>query len=461
MPLLRGGRPLKRWRYVGAFGPDVMLCAAVAHIGPVPLAWWAVWDREQRTLRRAHASRRSGARDASTPGRGRASTTAPVAIDLARRGGRRRRDRLARTATQYIWTRKQGGVRVAGTVARRRPRARGRRARRSSTRPPATTPADTAWRWSAGVGAAADGAAVAWNLVDRRPRRGRRRPSAPSGSTASRTRSARSRFDGDLERRRFADGGRAALHRARPRARARDNLLARSPASYEQPFGTFTGALPGAGALRRGLRRDGAPRRALVSPRPAPGPGAASPHGEDTRNVVDRYRFWRHEAIVADLDARRHPFHVAIENWQHDLNIGSVVRNANAFLAAEVHIVGNSAWNRRGAMVTDRYQHVRHHPTLDDFAAYVAARRTCRCSGVDNLPGSGRSTPTRCPSAARCCSGRRGRASPTRPGRCASAVLAHPPVRLDALDQRGRRVGGGDARVDQAVRAAGPPAARP
>ena len=77
----------------------------------------------------------------------------------------------------------------------------------------------------------------------------------------------------------------------------------------------------------------------------------------DRRNVVDRYRYWTLEAIVADLDTRRHGFHVAIENWQHDFNIGTIVRTANAFLAAEVHIVGNRRWNRRGAMVTDRYQH--------------------------------------------------------------------------------------------------------
>jgi tRNA G18 (ribose-2'-O)-methylase SpoU len=109
-------------------------------------------------------------------------------------------------------------------------------------------------------------------------------------------------------------------------------------------------------------------------------------HG-DTRNVVDRYRYWRHDAIVADLDARRHPFHVAIENWQHDLNIGSVVRNANAFLAAEVHIVGNRRWNRRGAMVTDRYQHVRHHPTLAELATF-AQDRELPVLGIDNLPGS-------------------------------------------------------------------------
>jgi tRNA G18 (ribose-2'-O)-methylase SpoU len=93
------------------------------------------------------------------------------------------------------------------------------------------------------------------------------------------------------------------------------------------------------------------------------------------------------EAIVADLDERRHPFHVAVENWRHDLNIGAVVRNANAFLAAEVHIVGERRWNRRGAMVTDRYQHVRHHPTLDAFAAW-ARGAGLPVLGIDNLPGS-------------------------------------------------------------------------
>ncbi|WP_249667349.1 TrmH family RNA methyltransferase [Cellulomonas fengjieae] len=107
----------------------------------------------------------------------------------------------------------------------------------------------------------------------------------------------------------------------------------------------------------------------------------------DRRNVVDRYRYWSLEAIVADLDTRRHPFHVAIENWAHDLNIGSVVRTANAFLAAEVHIVGNRRWNRRGAMVTDRYQHVRHHPTVDDLLAWAEEHRL-PVLGVDNLPGS-------------------------------------------------------------------------
>ncbi len=109
----------------------------------------------------------------------------------------------------------------------------------------------------------------------------------------------------------------------------------------------------------------------------------------DRRNVVDRYRYWSLEAIVAELDTRRHDLHVAVENWQHDFNIGTVVRTANAFLAAEVHIVGRRRWNRRGAMVTDRYQHLRHHATAADLAAHLAGSGTV-LYGVDNLPGSRR-----------------------------------------------------------------------
>lgn len=109
-------------------------------------------------------------------------------------------------------------------------------------------------------------------------------------------------------------------------------------------------------------------------------------HG-DTRNVIDRYRYWRMDAIVADLDEHRHPFHVAIENWQHDMNIGSIVRSANAFAADTVHIIGRRRWNKRGAMVTDRYQHVEHH---DDVAGFVAWARAqgLPIIAIDNVPGS-------------------------------------------------------------------------
>ena len=109
-------------------------------------------------------------------------------------------------------------------------------------------------------------------------------------------------------------------------------------------------------------------------------------HG-DRRNVADRYRYWTVEAIVADLDARRHPFHVAIENFGHDLNIGTVVRTANAFLAAEVHVVGRRRWNRRGAMVTDRYQHLRHHADVAELAAWAAGEELALVA-VDNAPGA-------------------------------------------------------------------------
>lgn len=107
----------------------------------------------------------------------------------------------------------------------------------------------------------------------------------------------------------------------------------------------------------------------------------------DRRNVIDRYRYWSVEAIVADLDTKRHEFHVAVENWEHDLNIGTVVRNANAFLAARVHIVGKKRWNKRGAMVTNRYQHVDHHDSIESLIAY-AMGDGLTVVGVDNLAGS-------------------------------------------------------------------------
>lgn len=107
----------------------------------------------------------------------------------------------------------------------------------------------------------------------------------------------------------------------------------------------------------------------------------------DTRNVIDRYRYWTMEAIVADIDDHRHPFHVAIENWQHDMNIGSIVRTANAFAADTVHIVGRRRWNKRGAMVTDRYQHVEYHPDVAALVAW-AAEAELPIIAIDNVPGS-------------------------------------------------------------------------
>jgi tRNA G18 (ribose-2'-O)-methylase SpoU len=137
---------------------------------------------------------------------------------------------------------------------------------------------------------------------------------------------------------------------------------------------------------------DVGPRDIGVGPWPGPWPDdprldPALLDAGDRRNVVDRYRYWRREAIVADLDGRRHDFHVAIENWRHDMNIGTIVRNANAFLAREVHVIGRRRWNRRGAMVTDRYQHIRHHVTIEEFLVWAREMRLI-VVGVDNLPGA-------------------------------------------------------------------------
>jgi tRNA G18 (ribose-2'-O)-methylase SpoU len=129
-----------------------------------------------------------------------------------------------------------------------------------------------------------------------------------------------------------------------------------------------------------------------VGPHPQPWPDDDRLDSEllaagDHRNVVDRYRYWSRDAIIADLARRRHGFHVAIENWEHDFNIGTVVRNANAFGAAGVHIVGRRRWNRRGAMVTDRYLSVTHHPAIEDLIEW-ADERELPLIGIDNLPGS-------------------------------------------------------------------------
>jgi tRNA G18 (ribose-2'-O)-methylase SpoU len=127
-----------------------------------------------------------------------------------------------------------------------------------------------------------------------------------------------------------------------------------------------------------------------VGPHPLPWPQGPEYDPEllkagDRRNVEDKYRYMTVEAIKADLGGRRHAFHVAIENWQHDLNIGTIVRNANAFNAGAVHVIGKRHWNRRGAMVTDRYLDIYHHETVTDFIKAVEGMTVI---AVDNLPGA-------------------------------------------------------------------------
>jgi tRNA G18 (ribose-2'-O)-methylase SpoU len=129
-----------------------------------------------------------------------------------------------------------------------------------------------------------------------------------------------------------------------------------------------------------------------VGPHPEPWPTGEEFDPEllangDRRNVLDHYRYWTVAAIVADLNAKRHKLQIAIENWQHDLNIGSVVRTANAFNVSAVHIIGKRDWNKRGAMVTDRYLTVIHHPTVADFAQWCSDN-SLPIIGIDNVPTS-------------------------------------------------------------------------
>ena len=161
----------------------------------------------------------------------------------------------------------------------------------------------------------------------------------------------------------------------------------------------------------------------------------------DRRNVADHYRYWRMDAVVADLDTRRHPFHVAIENWGHDFNIGSVVRTANAFNAAAFHVVGRRRWNRRGAMVTDRYQHEHHHPSVADLVAWAASAGTGGTGiplvGIDNVPGS---VPLETHDLPRECVLVLGQEGPGLTPEMLGGVrrrAAHRAVRVDPVDQRG------------------------
>jgi hypothetical protein len=224
---MRGGRPLKRWRWVGAFSADTMLCAARASVGGVPRAWWAVWDGERL---HEHTHRRGGA-VRMAPGRVR---TAGLELAFEEAAGV---EVVSPHGAQYIWTRKQGGIRVRGTVLGRPfegyglvDDSAGYHARQTS------------WRWSAGVGVAASGARVAWNLVD----------GVHDGLDAS-------------ERTVWVDG---VPHHVGPQpfardlssvgdlrcdavaVRARRERLLVLASDYEQPFGRFSGALPHAGPLR-------------------------------------------------------------------------------------------------------------------------------------------------------------------------------------------------------------------
>jgi hypothetical protein len=236
MPLSRGGRPLKRWTWVGAFGEDVMLCAAVARIGVVPVSWWAIWDRASGEF--AERSRRGGrgvevsADRVHVPGVLTLEVGEAPAVEVVSPHG-----------DQYAWTRKRGGVPVRGVAA-----IAGRELEvdlRGLVDESAGYHArHTAWRWSAGVGVLESGLPVAWNLVD-----GLHDAAGASERTVwvagEPLEVPPVRFGERLDR----VGG---LHFSAGPARARRESLLLVSSDYEQPFGTFAGELPGAGPLRDG-----------------------------------------------------------------------------------------------------------------------------------------------------------------------------------------------------------------
>jgi hypothetical protein len=229
MPAWRGGRPLKRWTWVGAFGPEVMLCAAVARIGPATAAWWAVWDRStlvERSLRR-------GGGLVVTPSR----VFVPGVMELSV-GEAAEIEVVSPHGAQYIWTRKRGGVRVRGTALGREvelmglvDESAGYHARRTS------------WWWSAGVGVLESGEPVAWNLVD-----GVHDAAVGSERTVWVGGSPREVGPAAFDGLRAVDDLRFSAEATRAR---RENLVVMA-SDYEQPFGTFSGSLPDAGPLREG-----------------------------------------------------------------------------------------------------------------------------------------------------------------------------------------------------------------
>ena len=88
---------------------------------------------------------------------------------------------------------------------------------------------------------------------------------------------------------------------------------------------------------------------------------------EDTRNLVDEYKGLTNEQVFDALSQKRNPLEIAIENVEHDFNMGSIVRTANSFNVKKVHIIGKKKYNRRGAMCTDKYLEIVHHPTIEQF----------------------------------------------------------------------------------------------
>jgi hypothetical protein len=245
MPLLRGGRPLKRWRYVGVYDEAVMLCAGTVRVGPTRQSFWAVWDagagrlRERTRLFGTSAVRIEGARLAVRDG--------DVVVDLTLGEGAAI-EVVSPHGSEYIWTRKRGGVRARGVI-RLGSDERELDAYAVVDESAGYHARATAWEWSAGVGVDAAGRPVAWNLVDgvhdaeQRSERtlwvdGEPREVAPV------------RFAADLSAITGRNGEALRFEAQAERVRNDNLLVFRS--LYRQPFGSFAGTLPGGVELDHG-----------------------------------------------------------------------------------------------------------------------------------------------------------------------------------------------------------------
>ena len=241
MPARLGTRPLKAWRYLGVFGPEVMICVAAVRIGRARQSFWAVWDRDARRLHETTWLSAGGVR--LTPGGARVTDgRAALSLAFAETAGV---ETVCRSGNGYGWTRKQGGIAVSGTVQLpgNEPRTVTGRAVIDDTS--AYYERHTRWRWCAGVGSDPDGRALAWNLVE-----GVNDPLAGSERTVWVDGDPRevgpATFDPGL------DGvGGLRFHAEAGREHRQNLVVVRS--RYRQPFGTFSGTLPDGTAVQEGF----------------------------------------------------------------------------------------------------------------------------------------------------------------------------------------------------------------
>jgi uncharacterized protein DUF2804 len=268
LPIRRDGHWRKRWRYVGAFSDELLLCAARINVGPIGQTFWAIWDRAERRLWERTAVLMPGARgDVWTEGQNgdglllhsadegsvvRIEAKHPEAGEVRaflRFGTARWVEAVCPTEDgQYVWTRKRVDVPVACDV-----RIAGRRieseARGVEDESEGYHPHHTVWSWSAGVGKATDGRSVGWNLVSgiNDPPELSERGIWVDGEP---TEPGPVEFDA-LEAIRFAEGSRLDFAGECERRREENRLLVRY--TYRQPLGAFTGTLPGGITLASGL----------------------------------------------------------------------------------------------------------------------------------------------------------------------------------------------------------------